>query len=106
MWPTFVDVKEIKKNGYFVGHQKTSFVKGILIKQLGFHESKLKPYETPEEYRKALSNGPHYGGVVAIFDEIPYLKLFLAKYCYKYTMVGPIYKIDGLGFVSLSPFLL
>ena len=103
---TFVDVKEIKKNGYFVGYQKNSFVKGILIKQLGFHESKLKPYETLEEYREALSNGTHYGGVAAIFDEIPYLKLFLAKYCYKYTMVGPIYKTNGLGFVSLSPFLL
>ena len=103
--PTFVDVKEIKKNGYFVGYQKNSFVKGILIKQLGFHESKLKPYETHEEYHEALSNGTHYGGVAAIFDEIPYLKLFLAKYCSKYTMVGPIYKTDGLGFVSLSPLL-
>ena len=111
--PTFVDVKEIKKNGYFVGYQKNpfngyfvgyqknSFVKGILIKQLGFHESKLKPYETHEEYHEALSNGTHYGGVAAIFDEIPYLKLFLAKYCSKYTMVGPIYKTDGFGFVSI-----
>ncbi|XP_030955051.1 glutamate receptor 2.8-like isoform X3 [Quercus lobata] len=96
--PTFVDVKEIKKNGYFVGYPKNSFLKGILIKQLGFHESKLKPYETHEEYHEALSNGTHYGGVAAIFDEIPYLKLFLAKYCSKYTMVGPIYKTDGFGF--------
>ena len=103
--PTFVDVKEIKRNGYFVGYQKNSFVKGILIKQLGFHESKLKQYETHEGYHEALSNGTHYGGVAAIFDEIPYLKLFLAKYCSKYTMVGPIYKTDGLGFVSLSPLL-
>nr|POF09061.1 glutamate receptor 2.8 [Quercus suber] len=84
--PTFVDVKEIKKNGYFVGYPKSSFLKGILIKQLGFHESKLKPYETPEEYHEALSNGTHNSGVVAIFDEIPYLKLFLAKYCSKYIM--------------------
>ena len=103
---TFVDVKEIKKNGYFVGYQKNSFVKGILIKQLGFHESKSKPYETHEEYHEALSNGTHYGGVAAIFDEIPYLKLFLAKYCSKYTMVGPIYKFEGgFSFVSLSPLL-
>ncbi|KAL4655135.1 hypothetical protein ACB092_01G429400 [Castanea dentata] len=84
--PTFVDVKEIKKNGYFVGYQKDSSIKVILINQLGFHESKLKPYETLEEYDEALSNGTHYGGVAAIFDEIPYLKLFIAKYCSKYTM--------------------
>ena len=101
--PTFVDFKEIKKNGYFVGYQKNSFVKVILKNQLGFHESKLKSYETPEEYHEALSHGTHYGGVAAIFDEIPYLKLFLAKYCSKYTMVGPIYKFEGgFSFVSLS----
>ncbi|KAL4654551.1 hypothetical protein ACB092_01G387600 [Castanea dentata] len=104
--PTFVDVKEIKKNGYFVGYHKDSYIKEILINQLGFHESKLKPYETPEEYDEALSNGIHYGGVAAIFDEIPCLKLFVAKYCSKYTVVGPIYEIDGgFGFVSLSPLL-
>ena len=101
--PTFVDFIEIKKNGYFVGYQKNSFVKVILKNQLGFHESKLKSYETPEEYHEALSHGTHYGGVAAIFDEIPYLKLFLAKYCSKYTMVGPIYKFEGgFSFVSLS----
>ena len=100
--PTFVDVNGIKKNGYFVGYQKASFVKGLLIKQLGFDESKLKPYETPEEYHEALLNGTHNGGVAAIFDEIPYIKFFLAKYCSRYTMVGPTYKTDGFGFVSLS----
>ena len=43
------------------------------------------------------------GGVVAaIFDEIPYIKLFLAKFCSMYTMVGPTYKTDGFGFVSIS----
>jgi ionotropic glutamate receptor len=53
--PTFVDVKEIKKRGYFVGYQKDSFVKELLTKQLNFHESKLKAYITPEEYDEALS---------------------------------------------------
>lgn len=100
--PTFVDVKEIKEKGYFVGYQKDSFVKGLLTKQLNFDESKLKPYITPEEYDEALSRESHNGGVAAIFDEIPYIKLFLAKYCSKYTMVGPTYKTDGFGFVSLS----
>jgi len=100
--PTFVDIKEIKKNGYFVGYQKNSFVKELLQEQLDIHESKLKPYETPEEYHEALSNGTHNGGVAAIFDEIPYIKLFLAKFCSRYTVAGPTYKTDGFGFVSLS----
>jgi len=69
---------------------------------LNFDETKLKAYNTPEEYNEALSNGSHNGGVAAIFDEIPFIKLFLAKYCSKYTMVGPTYKTGGFGFVSLS----
>ncbi|XP_075633976.1 glutamate receptor 2.8-like [Castanea sativa] len=96
--PTFVDVKEIKGKGYLVGYQRGSFVKGLLMKQLDFDESKLKPYETPEEYHEALSKGILNGGVAAIFGEIPYIKLFLAKYCSRYTMVGPTYKTDGFGF--------
>ncbi|KAL4654647.1 hypothetical protein ACB092_01G395800 [Castanea dentata] len=105
--PTIVDIKEIKKNGYFVGYQKNSFVKELLKRQLDIHESKLKPYETPEEYHEALSNGTHNGGVAAIFDEIPYLKIFLANYPSKYTTVGPLYQNYGFGFVfpQGSPFV-
>ena len=100
--PTFVDVKEIIEKGYNVGYLKDSFVKGLLIDQLSFNESNLKAYATPEEYHEALSKGTYNDGVAAIFDEIPYIKLFLAKYCSRYSMVGPIYKTDGFGFVSLS----
>ena len=60
--PTFIDIKEIKKNGYFVGYQRDSFVKGLLIKQLYFNESKLKPYVTLEEYHEALSKEIHNWG--------------------------------------------
>lgn len=101
MQPTFADVKEIQRNGHFVGYQSNSFVKDFLIKQLNFSESKLKNYSTPEDYAEALSLGIHNGGVAAIFDEIPYIKLFLAKFCSKFQMVGPTYKTDGFGFVSL-----
>ncbi|RVW14280.1 Glutamate receptor 2.2 [Vitis vinifera] len=41
------------------------------------------------------------GGIAAAFDEIPYMKLFIAQHCSKYTMVQPTYKYDGFGFVSL-----
>uniref|UniRef100_A0A2N9FII7 Ionotropic glutamate receptor C-terminal domain-containing protein n=1 Tax=Fagus sylvatica TaxID=28930 RepID=A0A2N9FII7_FAGSY len=88
----------INKNGYFVGYHEDSFVRELLIKQLNINESKLKPYRTPEEYHEALSKGSHDGGVAAIFDEIPYIRLFLSKYGSRYAMVGPIYKTDGFGF--------
>ncbi|KAL4654542.1 hypothetical protein ACB092_01G387000 [Castanea dentata] len=96
--PEFDDVTEIKRNGYFVGYQKDSFVRELLVEQLNIDESKLKAYSTPEEYDEALSNGSDNGGVAVIVDEIPYIKLFLSKYGSRYAMVGPIYKTDGFGF--------
>ncbi|XP_077238262.1 glutamate receptor 2.7-like [Tasmannia lanceolata] len=96
--PTITDVKELIKNGHYVGYQRDSFVHGLL-KKMNFEESKLRGYNTAEEYAEALSKGSWNGGVSAIFDEIPYIKLFLNKYCGEYTMVGPTYKTDGWGFV-------
>ncbi|KAM7477592.1 hypothetical protein LguiA_025805 [Lonicera macranthoides] len=39
------------------------------------------------------------GEIGAAFDGIPHMKLFLAKHCSKYTMVGPTLKTTGFGFV-------
>ncbi|OMO89095.1 GPCR, family 3 [Corchorus olitorius] len=39
------------------------------------------------------------GGISAALDEIPYIKLFLAKYCGKYTTIEPTYETDGFRFV-------
>ncbi|KAF6149049.1 hypothetical protein GIB67_018627 [Kingdonia uniflora] len=89
--------KALSKNHECVGYQKGSFVLGLL-KQLGYDESFLKVYNSPEEFDGALSNGSQKGGVCAVFDEVPYLDLLLARYCGKYTMVGPTYKTDGFGF--------
>ncbi|GMN66303.1 hypothetical protein TIFTF001_035369 [Ficus carica] len=96
--PTVVDIDELIRNGAFVGYMKNSYIRELLIGQLNFNESKLKVYSSPVESHEALSKGSKKGGVDAIFDEIPYIKLFLAKYCSKYMMVGPTYKSDGFGF--------
>ncbi|KAL5973940.1 hypothetical protein ACLOJK_030599 [Asimina triloba] len=95
--PTITDVSDLISNGDFVGYQRGSFMPGIL-KRLKFDDSKLKVYNSPEEYADALSRGSANGGVSAIFDEIPYIRLFLGKYCGQYMMVGPTYKTDGFGF--------
>ncbi|CAM0909125.1 unnamed protein product [Alopecurus aequalis] len=92
------DVRELQTRGHYIGYQEGSFVKDSLV-NMGFDEHRLKLYKTEDEYADALSRGPANGGVAAVFDEIPYLKLFLSKYCEGYKMVGPIYKTDGLGFV-------
>ncbi|TKY73072.1 Glutamate receptor 2.8 [Spatholobus suberectus] len=96
--PEFIDMKEIKRNNYFVGYQNHSFAKTILTNQLGLSESQLKAYNTPEEYHEALSKGTNNGGVAAIIDESPYINVFLSKYDTGYAMVGPFYKTNGLAF--------
>ncbi|MCE3215992.1 hypothetical protein HAX54_004302, partial [Datura stramonium] len=95
--PSITDLNDLIKNGEYVGYQKGSFVIGVL-KGMRFDSSKFRSYSTLEEYNDALSRGSKNGGVGAIVDELPYLRLFLNKYCRKYIMVGPTYKTAGFGF--------
>ncbi|KAA8521442.1 hypothetical protein F0562_012105 [Nyssa sinensis] len=96
--PTVSDVNELIKKREYVGYQKGSFVPGLLKRMKNFDESKLKMYNSTEECHELLTEGSQNGGIAAAFDEIPYIKLLLGRYCSKYTMVGPIYKTDGFGF--------
>ncbi|KAE9454204.1 hypothetical protein C3L33_13884, partial [Rhododendron williamsianum] len=97
--PSVTDIMDLKKNEEYVGYQTGSFVYGLLKRET-FNPSKLRNYSTFEEYDEALSTR----SVAAIIDEVPYIMLFLAdpKYCTKYTMVGPIFKTVGFGFVNAT----
>lgn len=99
--PTVTDVHELLNNGEYVGYERGSYVKGLL-EELGFDKSKIRPYDNQEDFRDALSRGSNNGGISALVEEIPYIKLFLAKHCEGYTMVGPIYKTAGFGYVSVT----
>ncbi|KAI3473030.1 hypothetical protein Pfo_030113 [Paulownia fortunei] len=96
--PTVTDVNVLIKNKEYVGYMKGSFVYGFL-KKMKFDETRLRQYDSPEQLDELLSKGSANGGISAAFHEIPYIKLFLGKYCSKYTMVEPIYNADGFGFV-------
>ncbi|RAL45831.1 hypothetical protein DM860_018166 [Cuscuta australis] len=96
--PTITNLTDLIKNQEPVGYQEGSFVTGLL-KFMHLESSKFRNYSTLEEYDEALTKGSQNGGVSAIVDELPYMRLFLAKYCRKYTMVGPTYKTAGFGFV-------
>ncbi|GLJ24196.1 hypothetical protein SUGI_0461440 [Cryptomeria japonica] len=98
MTPTVTSVESIRNGGVAVGYQTRSFVGEYLQQHFGIAKNKLKFYSTPQEYAEALTKGPNNVGVAAIFDEIPYIRLFLSQQC-GYTMVGPTYRIGGLGFV-------
>ena len=99
--PTVKDVSLLIKNRLNVGYLEGSFVHGVL-KEMGFQDYQLKIYNSTESCHKLFEKGVENGGIAAAFDEIPYVKLFLGKYCSNYIMVEPTFKTGGFGFVSLS----
>ncbi|KAJ8535767.1 hypothetical protein K7X08_034168 [Anisodus acutangulus] len=96
--PAIADVKELIRKGHSVGCYQGSFVYDIL-RGMGFEDSKIKMYRLPEDYKEAMSYGSKSGNISAFFDVVPYSKLFLSKYCDKYTIVGPTFRTDGFAFV-------
>ncbi|GMI95131.1 GLUTAMATE RECEPTOR 2.7, glutamate receptor 2.7 [Hibiscus trionum] len=96
--PTVTDMNELLKRKESVGFLDGSFVEGILLR-LKFDKSQFKKYKSPEELHELFVKGSANGGISAAFDEIPYINLFLSKYCGKYTTVKPTFKTDGFGFV-------
>ncbi|KAL3840630.1 hypothetical protein ACJIZ3_025221 [Penstemon smallii] len=85
-------------DNYYIGYQKSSFMKKYLIEHLNIRKSRLRNYTSAEEYHRAMSLGSEKGGIDAIFDEIPYMKIFMNRYDSQYKMVGPTYKTGGFGF--------
>ncbi|XP_057508915.1 glutamate receptor 1.2-like isoform X2 [Actinidia eriantha] len=77
----------------YIGYQ----VGSLVINNLHFADPWLRPYNSTKEYADGLSSG----SVVAIIDEIPYLKIFLAKYPGNYAMVASksTGTTNGFGFV-------
>jgi ionotropic glutamate receptor len=103
--PAVTDVNQLLKNKMNVGYLKGSFVYGIL-KNLGFAESQLITYQSPEECHELFIKGSVNGGIDAAFDELPYIKHFLRTYsCSKYVMVEPRFKTGGFGYVSFVLYL-
>ncbi|KAI6681164.1 hypothetical protein NL676_035045, partial [Syzygium grande] len=94
--PTVADVNQLLRSGEKVGYPDGSFVYEML-KQMTFDDSKIVPYHSVEECDALLSNGSAKGGIAAAFDEAPYIKLVLSKYCNKYTTI-PTFKTAGFGF--------
>ncbi|XP_020092039.1 glutamate receptor 3.5-like [Ananas comosus] len=80
-----------------IGYQVGSFAKNYLMEELNIAESRLVSLNNPEAYARALDLGPKDGGVAAVVDELPYVELFLAKYC-NYRTVGQEFTKSGWGF--------
>ncbi|CAA2972428.1 glutamate receptor -like [Olea europaea subsp. europaea] len=84
-----------------IGYQQGSFARDYLVEELGIQESRLVPLKLPEDYVKALKDGPKNGGVVAVVDERAYAEVFLSTHC-EFSIVGKDFTKYGWGFVSLK----
>ncbi|KAJ0111650.1 hypothetical protein Patl1_03149 [Pistacia atlantica] len=97
---SMITVQQIQLNSKenYIGYQtNSSIVKGV-ISNLNFKNSSLQPFSSPKEYANALSRGSKNGGVSSIIDEIPYIKIFLAKYSADYAMIGSTSTTNGFAF--------
>ncbi|KAL3744058.1 hypothetical protein ACJRO7_013328 [Eucalyptus globulus] len=66
---------------------------------LPFKKHSSYPLRKVEDYANALRDESRKGGISAIIDEIPYVKLFLSKYSDQYTTVETsLYGTEGFGF--------
>ncbi|KAJ6295294.1 hypothetical protein OIU78_023336 [Salix suchowensis] len=91
-------VNELVSKGEYMGYPEGSFILQFLL-GMGFKKSKLRGYNSPEECHELFSKGSGNGGIAAAFDEEQYMKVFLSKYCPKYTMIDALFKTGGFGFV-------
>ncbi|CAM0146167.1 unnamed protein product [Urochloa decumbens] len=80
-----------------IGYQVGSFSRNYLVDELNIPESRLVPLNSPSDYARALEQGSGNGGVAAIIDELPYVEIFLSKYC-KFKTVGQVFTKSGWGF--------
>ncbi|OAO90511.1 hypothetical protein AXX17_AT5G10860 [Arabidopsis thaliana] len=95
--PTVRHMDDLRNSGVNIGYQTGSFTFERL-KQMGYKESRLKTYDTSQEMHELFLKKSSNGGIDAAFDEVAYVKLFMAKYCSKYTIIEPTFKADGFGF--------
>ncbi|PIN14730.1 hypothetical protein CDL12_12633 [Handroanthus impetiginosus] len=95
---TIDQLKFAFSDDHYIGYHEASFMKKFLIETLGINESRLRGYASAEGFHDAMSRGSKNGGIDAIFDEIPYMKLLVNRYYPQYKMLPPTYRTDGLGF--------
>ncbi|XP_023893526.1 glutamate receptor 3.6 [Quercus suber] len=80
-----------------IGYLRGSFAENYLTQELNVHKNRLVPLNSPNEYEKALRDGPRKGGVAAVIDERAYMELFLSTRC-EFGIVGQEFTKMGWGF--------
>ncbi|KAF5804707.1 putative ionotropic glutamate receptor, metazoa [Helianthus annuus] len=87
---------KVPKQYHVVGYQTGSCVADFANDRAQCPSTidRLHPLSSMDDYKNVLDKGM----VDAIFDELPYVELFIAKYGDNYMKVGPLAAEPGLGF--------
>lgn len=94
--PTITNIETLQRANALVGFGRGSFVKRYLEEVLHFRAENIRNYSTPHDYAEALRKRE----IAAAFLEVPFVKIFLARFCREFMVSGPTYKVGGFGFVS------
>lgn len=92
-------IESLITNDWPIGYQVGSFAYSYLSDSLRIQKSRLISLGSPEDYKRALRQGPRNGGVAAIVDELPYVQLFLSNQT-DFGIIGQPFTRSGWGFVS------
>jgi len=90
------DIQWLKNNNKKIGCDGDSFVRAFLEKVEKFKPENIINITDEYKYDDAFSNN----SIAAAFLELPYEKVFISKYCKRYTGFTPRTRFGGLGFVS------
>ncbi|KAL1538011.1 glutamate receptor 2.7-like [Salvia divinorum] len=91
------DIRDLTRKGEYIGYKEGSFMRSVL-EDTKSDKSKFKIYTSFDEYDQGLTLGSWKGGVGAVVDNLPSIRLFLKDYCHKYTMIASTYRKSGFGF--------
>ncbi|CAK9325234.1 unnamed protein product [Citrullus colocynthis] len=92
--PMITNIETLQRANALVGFGRGSFVKRYLEEVLHFRAENIRNYSTPDDYAEALRKRE----IAAAFLEVPFVKIFLARFCREFMVSGPTYKVGGFGF--------
>ncbi|XP_062095851.1 glutamate receptor 2.7-like [Humulus lupulus] len=90
-----IDIEWLRKTNQTVGCDGASFVRNYLENVLELSPNQTKTVPEEDDYLDWFKEKK----ISAAFLELPYEKVFINKYCNKYTTSLSTYRFGGLGFV-------
>jgi ionotropic glutamate receptor len=100
--PNVTDIEWLKTNNLRVGCDGDSFVRNYLENVLNFKPENIVNVSSVDGYPKEFESN----NISAAFLELPHEKVFLNKYCKRFTGTIRAARFSGFGFVSCFCFCL